>query len=323
MTGAQAQARSICRRGLSAALRQVPSSAFSALRHSFPTTAPASVRHELQRRVLEVVRHRGVPSEIDVFALVDNPSVSLVNSDSFVIERLYWFGERFGYEPEVLMWWRHYCARSSKILELGANVGYFTVQGAQAARTADYTAVEPHPGAAAICRRNVSVNGLQNVRVVQAAAVPVITESPLELRLPGGRDHYTQAPCTGFVGDSEVHQEPEVASYEVVRVEPVEFRSLMSGTDLLKLDVEGLEHDLLHSIRDVLRSRRPTLFLEVLDATPKLRSLVADLCGQGGYDCFVPTVDGLVPLAPARIATVRMAAEFGTRDLLVTCDPPI
>ena len=100
-------------------------------------------------RILEVARHRGIPAEVDVFRLDRYPEVALVRADSFVTERQYWFGEKFGYEPGGIYWWRNFCSKSERILELGANIGYYTVQGARCAADAHYTAVEPHPGCAA------------------------------------------------------------------------------------------------------------------------------------------------------------------------------
>src|SRR3712207_7346831 len=54
--------------------------------------------------------------------------------------------------PELLPWWRKLCRASERVLELGANVGYFSVQGALAAPQARYTAVEPHPFSVDVCR---------------------------------------------------------------------------------------------------------------------------------------------------------------------------
>jgi FkbM family methyltransferase len=272
------------------------------------------------RTLLEGVRHRGIPNEVETFRVVDNPGVTFVRADSFVTERLYWFGERYGYEPGGIHWWRQFCRESERVLELGANIGYYTVQGGRAAPNAHYTAVEPHPGCVATCRRNVQVNGLSNVDVIEAAAVAHTESGRVTLRLPGGKDHYTEAPSTGFVGRNEVHHaDADDPSYGEVVVPAVELRSLMAGVDLLKLDVEGQEFDLLSSITDELGSRRPTIFLELLDDTPALRALVADLCTSVGYRCFVPTLGGLVPLSVDGVSSLDVRSRSDTRDIVMTC----
>lgn len=324
LSNASALARSQCRKGLSAVLRAVPAETFAPLRRTFPASAPASFRHRAQRLALGVVRHRGVPAETESFALVDNPDVWMVNADSYVIERLYWFGESYGYEPEVVPWWREYCRRSSSILELGANIGYFTVQGAKTAPRARYVAVEPHPGCAEVCRRNLEVNGITNVEVVEAAAVAGIEGGSVCLVTPGStsRDHY-QAPCTGYVGRNEMHRDdPDHGSWGSLTVAAVPLAELLAGVDLLKMDVEGQEHALLSSVAEELAVARPTMFVELLDDTPKLRAFIGELCALSGYRCFVPRADRLVPLAAADVPTVSLIRSFGTRDLILTCEEP-
>ena len=321
---ARSAARTKCREGLSAALRELPAVVFSAARDRFPLLPENSLEHRMLRRILEVLRHRGLPGDTEDFALVDNPQVRMVNAESFVVERLYWFGERNGYEPEVVVWWREYCRRATKILELGANVGYFTVQGAKVAGTVPYVAVEPHPGCAAVCRENVRINAIENVEVIEGAALDRVDSPTATLLLPGlkCRDRYVQAPCTGFVGRNELHRDDcEDPSYDSYAVRAIRFGDLVEGVDLVKMDVEGQESALLASVSEWLRAARPTLFLELLDGTPNLRSLLADLCAGTDYRCYAPTQDRLVPIATDDIASVSLPSAFGTRDVILTCGP--
>ena len=315
----RSRVRSLGRRGLSGALRQVPSAMFEPMRASFPAAPTTSLRHRAERRLLEVVRHRGLPADLETFTLIDNPNISLVNADSFIVERLYWFGERKGYEPEVIRWWRPFCARSNGILDIGANIGYYAVQGGIASRGTKYTAVEPHPGCARTCRANVALNGLDLVEVVEAAAVAKVGSPEMELHLPEGRDHYVDAPCSGFVGKTEVHHE-DVTAYRSITVSTVELRTLCDGVDLIKIDVEGQEHALLSSISGYLRAEMPTVFVEILDDTPKLRAFIADLCATTEYRCFVPTLHALRPLTLSALESVSLVEDFRTRDIILTAD---
>jgi len=304
-------------------LKQLPAGMFTSLRTTFPALAPTSWQHRVQRRILGVVRHRGVPADVEAFALIDNPEVRLVNADSYLVDRLYWFGERYGYEPEVLRWWRLYCSRSTSILELGANIGYFTVQGAKAAPQARYVAVEPHPGCAGVCRENVRLNGLTNVEVVEAAAVGKVVTPSVTLITPGSRsrDHYAQAPCTGYVGRNEMYpDDPDDPSCGFVTVPAAALSDLLDGVDLLKMDVEGQEFSILSPAFDQLAAARPTMFVELLDDTPKLRSFISALCAATDYRCFVPTPERLIPLPVSDLASVSLASEFDTRDLILTRD---
>lgn len=313
------------RRSLSAGLQRVPDRAFLPLRRSFTATSPGSAAYRVQRAALQAARYRGVPANIDSFDLVDNPAITIANADSFIVEWLYWFGERYGYEPGTITWWKRFCSSSSRILELGANIGYYAVQGALAAPEAHYVGVEPHPGCAAVFRRNLELNGITNAEVVEAAAVPGAESPSVELMLPGGRDHYTQAPCTGFVGVNDVHRDTEDRStYTSVSVHSIPMRDLLAdGTDLLKMDIEGQEHALMSAAVDRLLELRPTIFVEVLQTTPKLRSLILDELLPAGYRSFVPTPNSLVPLDEADLASIWIYEKYGTRDVVLTCLDPV
>jgi len=317
--------RDRARRVVTAGLRRIPDSAFAPLRTSFPSSEPASARHHLQQSLLKAARYRGVPPDLDSFVLPDNPSVRLANADSFIVEWLYWFGERYGYEPGTITWWKRFCASSTHILELGANIGYYVIQGAQAGPQAHYVGVEPHPGCAAVCRRNIELNGITNAEVVEAAAVPGPDSPSVELVLPGGRDHYTQAPATGFVGVNDVHHAAEDrTTYTSVTVPSISINDLLvNGLDLVKMDVEGQEHALLSAALHRFLELRPTLFVEVLDTTPKLRALILDHLLPAGYRCYVPTPGALVPLSASNLASAWIYQEYATRDVVLTCLDPL
>lgn len=323
-TRLSAAARDRIRRALTAALRQIPDRLFAPLRTSFPSTDPTSTRHRLLESVLKAARYRGVPPEIETFLLPDNASIRIANADSFIVEWLYWFGERYGYEHSTIKWWKHFCASSSSILELGSNIGYYIVQGAPMNAQSHYVAVEPHPGCAALCRRNIELNAIVNAEVMEAAAVADLAKEAVELILPGGRDHYRGAPCSGFVGINEVHGSTEDRTmFSSVMVPAVSVSTLVdSSTDLIKMDVEGQEHVLLAAMLEFLKSSRPTVFVELLDDTSHLRALIVNELLPAGYRCLVPSLKGLIPLSEDRILNVSLVKDYGTRDVILTAKRP-
>ena len=278
----------------------------------------AGWRRRLQVSLLTILRRGGIPHGVRTFALVDRPELTFVTAQSLVLEQLYWLGEE-GWEPEVLPWWRRACARSGVIVELGANVGYFTVQGALAAPQARYTAVEPHPASVAICRSNLALNGVTNVDVVAAAAVSDPMVDWVQILVPASQ---LAAPTVAFIGGGgELPADMRRGRVEAVDVAAVDVRSLVRGADLLKLDVEGQEHALLAAARDELLASRPTLFVELLAGTPALRAVLRDLCHGAGYRCYAPTKTRLVGISSDRIATVNVQAEFATNDVILAPGP--
>ncbi|MGZ4666645.1 MAG: hypothetical protein ACXV5Q_16805, partial [Frankiaceae bacterium] len=109
-----------------------------------PVAAEGTPPRRWQRELLSLLCRGGTPAAVETFDLGGVANLRFAATESLVLQQLHWRGEQ-GWEPELLPWWRRLCVHSRAILELGANVGYFTVQAAKAAPLARYTAVEPHP----------------------------------------------------------------------------------------------------------------------------------------------------------------------------------
>jgi FkbM family methyltransferase len=283
-----------------------------------PATAPArSRRRRAHDALLGVLCRGGIPAGVGSFSLRDNRRLRFVNAESLVLHQLYWFGEQ-GWEPQLLPWWRRLCRRSSAILELGANVGYFTVQGARAAPHARYLAVEPYPASARLCRANLELNRVESVELVNAAAVAHTGLPAVELHVPADQ---LGAPTVAFVGaGSELPESMRRHVTRTVAVPAVDVRSLLPGVDLFKLDVEGQEHALLAASLDHLRARRPTVFVEVLPGTARLRRLIADLCLDDGFHCYVPRAGSLNRLEVPDILGARLLDRYGCQDVILSAD---
>jgi FkbM family methyltransferase len=273
------------------------------------------------RRVLLSLYRGGIPRTVFRFRLVDDPSLEFVAVSSQVLEQLYWSGAR-GWEPELLPWWRACCRDARSVLELGANVGWFAVQGGRAAPAVRYVAVEPHPVSAGVCRTHLALNGVTSVEVLEAAAVADPALASVALHVPADQ---AATPTVAFLpADTELPADMAGDVPTVLDVPAVDVRTLLEGVDLIKLDVEGQEHVLLGAMREHLRASRPILFVEVLPGTAQLRKLLADLCTTDGYRCFAFDRDGPVALDTARLATVRLMDEFGCQDVVLCAgDLPI
>jgi FkbM family methyltransferase len=281
------------------------------------TGVPARLRRAVVRRVFR----GGIPRAVTSFRLVDDPDLEFLSVDSQVLEQLYWCGEQ-GWEPELLPWWRAFCRESRSVLELGTNVGWFAVQGGRAAPGARYVAVEPHPVSAEFCRRHLALNHVPSVEVVEAAAVADPGVSSVSLLVP---DDQAATPTVAFL-PAGTELPPDMARNVTAehRVAAIDVRRLVDGADLIKMDVEGQEHLLLAAMRTHLRERRPTLFVEVLPGTDRLRALLADLCTTDGYRCYAVSPRRLIPLLPERLATVRLKEEYGGQDvILCAADVPL
>lgn len=292
----------------------LPATVADALRRPLPADPTASLPGRIRRGLLRALREGGIPRSVSTFHLVDDPDLRFVAAESLVLAQLYWYGAQ-GWEPELLPWWRASCRRADSVLELGANVGYFTVQAARAAPRTHHVAVEPHPFSVEICRANLALNQVDSVELIHAAAVAGGGVSSTQLLVPAEQ---LATPTVAFLSPgTELPPEMARGVPRVIEVPAVDVRRLVEGADVIKLDVEGQEHALLTACREYLAERRPTLFVEVLGGTPRLRALLGELCTEDGYRCYAVTRTRLVELAPAELATVRLEDTYGSHDVIL------
>lgn len=302
--------RSFAREVLTSAISRLPPYLLQSLRRSYASIPSGTLRAHLAGRALEVARHAGIPAGIDTFRVDSKPPLLLAVGDSLVLQRLYWFGER-GWELAVARWWTECVAHASSVAEFGANVGYYTALAGASRPDLRYVAVEPHPVSALMLRRNLLLNRIENVRVVEAAAVPDDRQM-VELLVPRA-DHFA-APAGAFVGTaSELSEVPSAT----LAVPAVPFRDLVEDVDLVKLDVEGQEYQLLRSACVVLMRNRAVLLVELLDDAQLLRTLILDICEQHSYVAAQPMMDSLRIIPNSALATTTVHHRMGTRDILL------
>ena len=164
------------------------------------------------------------------------------------------------------------------VLDLGANIGAFTLDCARRFPRALIHAYEPNPETVATLRRNIAVNGLDSRVRVFAEAVGGHCGT---LHLAAGEGHLAST-AYGATGDGPGTMVPVVDLRTVL--------SRIEGTaSFVKFDVEGAEADILEAAADVLPRVAEVLgeFHEHL--VPGVRDRVAAALGAAGFDVKLVT----------------------------------
>jgi FkbM family methyltransferase len=202
-------------------------------------------------------------------------------------------------------------ASHSSVLELGANIGVYTLVGAaQAPPGRPYRAVEANPTSIDALRTNLALNQLGNVQVVGAAAVGAPGGGTVTLHFPAS-DVYGAS--SGAFVDGTQSGNRMVASRQV-SVPSVCVSDLIAGVDLMKLDVEGLELEVLRAVRSWIVHTRPTLVVEVLDESRALQRFLADLISEVSYLCVVVLDGRPVVVDDCVVAKGQLQKRLGARD---------
>lgn len=202
------------------------------------------------------------------------------------------FGHK--YESPETKYLQGIITRHSICVDVGANVGYFTMLMAKGATAGKVYAFEPIPLNASLLRASLELNGFENVEVVESAV--------------GEADGYVDLSQSIDSAYSSIRDTARKAVERVIHVPIarldtfVRERSIQS-IDLLKVDVEGAEGLVLLGSQALLDDalRRPSvvlmeLFDENLSSYDTNSSTIIDTMKSHGYEPFFATEEGkLVP----------------------------
>jgi FkbM family methyltransferase len=143
------------------------------------------------------------------------------------------------WETTVTGWLQRTLQPGQVFVDVGANIGYFTVLGGQLVGPRGHVvALEAHPHLADLLRRNVVMNGMQGyVATWQKAAWSEPTNLKFHLRA-----RYSANSSAGSAGLEQLkylHDEEEVVEVEAVRLD--DLLATITRIDVIKVDVEGAE----------------------------------------------------------------------------------
>jgi FkbM family methyltransferase len=142
------------------------------------------------------------------------------------------------YESITLRLWRRLARSAETVVDLGSHVGLYALTAAAENPRARVLAVEPYPGNLALLEHNAAP--FPNVRVLPVAVGSVSRRGLLEERpLSGGGVLVDEGKAVPASPAGRRHAVPVVTLLDVCR------RAGVERIDLLKMDLEGLEHELL------------------------------------------------------------------------------
>ena len=219
------------------------------------------------------------------------------------------------WEPGVAATFRRLLRPGMTVLDLGANIGFFTMLAARLVGPIGLvTAVEPNLGNVRLLEASRRANGFDHVTVVPCAVAARPGMLVLESAYSNGITHP--------VGERDFAALTEAVLVPCVPVEAV----LPTGRrlDFIKIDIEGAEHVALAGCAEILRRDRPIIVTEFSPGLLASNSGVAAidylrLLQSLGYALAVIGDDGGASGATPEALLAQFEAEDGERiDLLCT-----
>jgi len=190
------------------------------------------------------------------------------------------------YEPHVTRVMRSFLTPGMSVIDVGANIGYFTMLAAsRVGPTGRVAAFEPSPDNLDLLKRSAAANGFANVETHTLA----VADEP-------GTVTFSMDDSNGGIHRGE----PGVSAVLVPAVALDGFLPPGYRVDLIKIDVEGSEGLAVKGMQDLLARQRPVLFCEFTPAAlPRFSRMSAeeylDLLRGLGYALRVIPLAGELP----------------------------
>jgi FkbM family methyltransferase len=220
----------------------------------------ASMIHDQLYDFSEVLKESEVneirirPGEVEFIVGESNLSIFCPRGESrYAPLEILNFGAYEPFESKIL---ETLCLDATSIFDIGANIGWYTLNFAVLNPTCIIYAFEPLPPAYTYLQLNVAINNLQNqIRIEKLA-----------LSDKSGKQQFVQ-PLMNSTNSSFAN----VANSENVFIHEVEtstidqyFSTKNGSIDLIKCDVEGAELKVFLGAEQTLRRFKPAIFTEIL-----------------------------------------------------------
>lgn len=204
-------------------------------------------------------------------------------------ERRYLFG---AYEPDIVTVLERFCEPDMTVVDIGAHYGYFSLLMAKLVMpNGRCLAIEAAPLNAAIIRRAIELNQIENLSVHEFAASDFDGAARFAIEQTGFMGHLESdrgvRDDSSYIAVAQYRLDTRIREFGIDRI------------DLMKIDVEGAEDRVLRGAKQILRDSRPILIVEVHNfesATKFAQPLVRWIIEQG-YDVHSIETDTPVDVA--------------------------
>lgn len=186
-----------------------------------------------------------------------------VSTASYIEWSIFFFGS---YETDTVRLIKNVFRPNFVAIDVGANVGVFTLIMAAHAREGRVIAIEPHPDVFARLARNIDLNRLQNVTLRQCALSDASGAQTLFSFAPGAANQGASSFYAGNVAGGGPQLSVAVTTLDEIMSSP----GAPNRLDFVKIDTEGNEARVLLGARQSLRKYRPQVLFEYDQRTWRL-----------------------------------------------------
>lgn len=207
------------------------------------------------------------------------------------------------YESAETKYLDRFMTKTSVCVDVGANIGYFTLLMGKKAIQGKVYAFEPIPLNTSLLRASVELNGFENIEIIECA-----------VGAADGDVTFSQSTDSAYSSIRDTERKPveRLIRVPMTTLDTFTRRRDIQSIDVLKIDVEGAEGLVLEGAQSLLGDpeRKPKLVLmELFDPNlvpfnTRASAIVDTMRGFGYTPFFVGETANLVPFREEALGTV-------------------
>lgn len=183
-----------------------------------------------------------------VTTIINNKKIQFFVANKSDMIQTYHYHGKF-YEEEELDIIRRFFYPGGILVDIGANVGNHAIYVSKFLDPRSVIVFEPNPSAISILRLNLNINGCLNVDTRFLGVALGATSARLRLE-----EHDPNNLGSARLVPDEWGHVPAIAGDVVLEKEAPSF---------IKIDIEGMELEVLHGLRGTVQQWRPNIFIEI------------------------------------------------------------
>lgn len=228
-----------------------------------------------------------IAGEVDI--KIDDTSIKMFSDcDDNIVDLLYYNSDAYS-EIEQLKLFARLSLKSDFVLDIGANTGFYSVLAAAKNSKSEIWAFEPYFSNLDRLKRNILLNDLKNVVVMETAVGN--KHEILEISVPQSGQI-----CDSVSADAEFSNTfyTEYVTYQKIEVEQVRLDDLTfkNKIDLMKIDVENHELAVFEGAVETLKNMSPIIQCEMFVDDTKIK-FYEETLKPLGYNCYMMLKNGL------------------------------
>jgi FkbM family methyltransferase len=200
----------------------------------------------------------------------------------YPIEKLMLMGE---YDHTISLIFNKFLNNASIAIDIGANVGALTLQMAKIASSGKIIAIEPGPPTCGRLNENLNLNPI--IREIVTVLQIGVSDKPGKLHWCEDQNNRGNA---GLLGNNGI-------DVDVLTLDSIVKNEKLAKLDFIKIDVEGMEYEVIKGGLTSINTYRPVIYYETLETFRESRGFdlygsIFDMLNNIGYKHFYPSADG-------------------------------